>query len=185
MILRLVAGGLGGLASLPYNKKNKPLLLVTFLCSYQHTDVPLKRTLSRTPRLVAGEIFHGRATCRLLTASRPPVNDPPGLAAPDNFPVSRLRNALVETFLITLIQEGKTMSLLAVHYLATDTIKSYRSKLRRLWLSLPTLGEDDACIARQKIAQLEQQLGIKAADVPGPGRPRRFSGRPALGTGDH
>jgi hypothetical protein len=113
------------------------------------------------------------------------VNDPPGLAAPDNFPVSRLRNALVETFLITLIQEGKTMSLLAVHYLATDTIKSYRSKLRRLWLSLPTLGEDDACIARQKIAQLEQQLGIKASDVQGPGRPRRFSGRPVSGTGDH
>jgi hypothetical protein len=91
----------------------------------------------------------------------------------------------VEAFLISLIQEGKTMSLLAVHYLATDTIKSYRSKLRRLWLSLPTLGEDDACIARQKIAQLEQQLGIKGADVPGPGRPRLFSGRPALGTGDH
>jgi hypothetical protein len=77
------------------------------------------------------------------------------------------------------------MSLLTVHDLATDTIKSYRSKLRRLWLNLPTLSEEDACIAQQKIAQLEHQLGIKASDVQGPGRPRRFSGRPALGTGDH
>jgi hypothetical protein len=66
------------------------------------------------------------------------------------------------------------MSLLTVHDLATDTIKSYRSKLRRLWLNLPTLSEEDACIAQQKIAQLEHQLGIKASDVQGPGRPRRF-----------
>jgi len=79
----------------------------------------------------------------------------------------------VEPFLITLIQEKK-MSLLTVHDLATDTIKSYRSKLRRLWLSLPTLSEGDAYIVQQKIAQLEQQLGIKASDVQGPGRPRRF-----------
>jgi hypothetical protein len=58
--------------------------------------------------------------------------------------------------------------------LATDTIKSYRSKLRRLWVSLSTLSPDEAHIAKQKISQLEQQLGIKAADVPGPDRPRRF-----------
>ena len=66
------------------------------------------------------------------------------------------------------------MSLLTANDLAPDTIKSYRSKLRRLWLDLPTLSPDHARIATQKIAQLEQQLGIKAADVPGPGRPRRF-----------
>ena len=66
------------------------------------------------------------------------------------------------------------MPLRTANDLASDTIKSYRSKLRRLWLSLPTLGPDDARIARQKIAQLEQQLGITAADVPGPGRPRRY-----------
>jgi len=65
------------------------------------------------------------------------------------------------------------MSLLTANDLAPDTIKSYRSKLRRLWLSLPTLSPDHARIAAQKIAQLEQQLGVKAADVPGPGRPRR------------
>ena len=66
------------------------------------------------------------------------------------------------------------MSLLTADDLAPDTLKSYRSKLRRLWMSLPTLRPDHARMAAQKIAQLEQQLGIKAADVPGPGRPRRF-----------
>ena len=66
------------------------------------------------------------------------------------------------------------MSLRTLDELATDTVKSYRSKLRRLWLGLPALGPDQARIAAQKIAQLEQQLGIKAGDVPGPGRPRRF-----------
>ena len=66
------------------------------------------------------------------------------------------------------------MSLLTVTDLAPDTLKTYRSKLRRLWMSIPTLRPDQARIAAQKIAQLEQQLGIKAVDVPGPGRPRRF-----------
>jgi hypothetical protein len=66
------------------------------------------------------------------------------------------------------------MSLLTVNDLAPDTLKSYRSKLRRLWMSLPALSPKHARIATQQIAQLEQQLGIKAADVPGPGRPRRF-----------
>jgi hypothetical protein len=66
------------------------------------------------------------------------------------------------------------MPLLAIGDLASDTVKTYRSKLRRLRLSLPALSPNDARIAQQKIAQLEQQLGIKAADVPGPGRPRRF-----------
>jgi hypothetical protein len=66
------------------------------------------------------------------------------------------------------------MSLLTVTDLAPDTLKTYRSKLRRLWLSLPTLRPDHARIATQKIVQLERQLGIKATDVPGPGRPRRF-----------
>jgi hypothetical protein len=66
------------------------------------------------------------------------------------------------------------MSLRTLDELATDTVKSYRSKLRRLWLSLPALGPNQARIAVQKIAQLEQQLGIKAGDIPGPGRPRRF-----------
>ena len=66
------------------------------------------------------------------------------------------------------------MSLRTVNNLAPDTIKSYRSKLRRLWISLPALSPEQARIAAQKISQLEHQLGIKAADVPGPGRPRRF-----------
>lgn len=66
------------------------------------------------------------------------------------------------------------MNLLTATQLAPDTLKTYRSKLRRLWMSLPTLSPDHARIAQQKIAQLEEQLGIKANDVPGPGRPRRF-----------
>jgi hypothetical protein len=66
------------------------------------------------------------------------------------------------------------MPLRTANDLAPDTLKSYRSKLRQLWISLPTLSPDNARIAMQKIAQLEQQLEIKAADVPGPGRPRRF-----------
>jgi hypothetical protein len=79
----------------------------------------------------------------------------------------------MEPFLITLVQE-ETMSLRTVNDLAPDTIKSYRSRLRRLWMSLPTLSPDHARIVTQKIAQLEQQLGIRATDVPGPGRPRRY-----------
>jgi hypothetical protein len=66
------------------------------------------------------------------------------------------------------------MSLRTITHLAPDTIKTYRSKLRRLWLSLPALSTDDARITAQKIAQLESQLGIKAEEIPGPGRPRRF-----------
>lgn len=66
------------------------------------------------------------------------------------------------------------MPLRTANDLAPDTIKSYRSKLRRLWMSLSTLSPDHGRIAQQKIAQLEEQVGIKAADVPGPGRPRRF-----------
>jgi len=66
------------------------------------------------------------------------------------------------------------MLLRTVDGLTPDTIKSYRSKLRRLSMSLPALSPDHARIAAQKIAQLEQQLGVKAGDVPGPGRPRRF-----------
>jgi hypothetical protein len=66
------------------------------------------------------------------------------------------------------------MPLRTANDLALDTIKSYRSKLRRLWMSLSTLSPNDARITQQKIAQLEGQLGIKANDVPGPGRPRRF-----------
>jgi hypothetical protein len=80
----------------------------------------------------------------------------------------------MEAFLITLIQE-EAMSLRTVDELTPDTLKSYRSKLRRLWINLPTLRPDHARIATRQIAQLEQQLGIKAADIPGPGRPRRFS----------
>jgi hypothetical protein len=72
------------------------------------------------------------------------------------------------------------MALLTVHELATDTRKTYRSKLRRLWLSLPTLNEADADVARQKIDQLERQLGISAANIGGPGRPRRFTARLTL-----
>jgi hypothetical protein len=66
------------------------------------------------------------------------------------------------------------MPLRTAHDLAPDTIKSYRSKLRRLWLSLSTLSPNEARITLQRIAQLEEQLGVKANDVPGPGRPRRF-----------
>ena len=58
--------------------------------------------------------------------------------------------------------------------LAPDTVARYRSDLRRLWLSLPSLSPDDARIAKLRIAKLESQLGIKATDVPGPGRPRVY-----------
>jgi hypothetical protein len=58
------------------------------------------------------------------------------------------------------------MSLLTVTDLAPDTLKTYRSKLRRLWISLPTLRPDHARIATQKIAQLERQLGIMVCGEP-------------------
>jgi hypothetical protein len=86
--------------------------------------------------------------------------------------VSRLSISLMKLFLFHS-SEGN-MLLRTIDGLTSDTIKSYRSKLRRLWVSLQTLDPDQARIAVQKIAQLERQLGIKANDVPGPGRPRLF-----------
>jgi len=77
-------------------------------------------------------------------------------------------------FIYFLVSEEK-MFLRTLDELAPDTVKSYRRRLRRLWNSLPALGPDHARIAMQKIAQLEEQLGIKATDIPGPGRPRRFA----------
>lgn len=57
--------------------------------------------------------------------------------------------------------------------LAPDTIQNYRSKLRRIFLSLSRLNKEEADTAKLKIARLEAQLGIKAESVGGPGRPRR------------
>ena len=64
-------------------------------------------------------------------------------------------------------------SLKTINQLAPDTIQNYRSKLRRLFLNLPSLTVDEAEIVKQRIARLEIQLGIKAESVSGPGRPRR------------
>jgi hypothetical protein len=72
------------------------------------------------------------------------------------------------------------MSLRTVDELAPDTIKSYRSKLRRLWNSLPALGPDHARIAMQKIVRLEQQLEVRASNIPGPGRPRHAAWPPPI-----
>ncbi len=66
----------------------------------------------------------------------------------------------------------ETMSLRTVDELTPDTVKSYRSRLRRLWNSLPALDPNHAQVVMQKIVRLEQQLGVKASDIPGPGRPR-------------
>ena len=60
-----------------------------------------------------------------------------------------------------------------IDQLAPDTIQNYRSKLRRMFLRLSTLPDDEAETVKQKIAQLEAQLGVKAETVGGPGRPRR------------
>ena len=65
--------------------------------------------------------------------------------------------------------------------LAPDTIQNYRSKLRRLFISLPSLTKEDAEPVKQKIARLEIQLGIKAESVRGPGRPRRSHGAQSVG----
>jgi len=64
-------------------------------------------------------------------------------------------------------------SLKTIDQLAPDTIQSYRSKLRRLFLRLSTLTGDEAEQMRRKIARLETQLGVKAESIGGPGRPRR------------
>jgi hypothetical protein len=148
MILPLIAGGLGGLASLPIYIEEETLKIYT--CPFQFDR--------GNPHLLVPRSTH------------------PLISFCEDLPIER-QNRLPESllkFLISLIEEENPMTLLAVHDLATDTIKSYRSKLRRLWLNLPTLSEGDAYIAQQKIARLEQQLGIKASDVQGPGRPRRF-----------
>jgi hypothetical protein len=65
-------------------------------------------------------------------------------------------------------------SLKTIDQLAPDTIQNYRSKLRRLFLSLSTLNDIEVKNVKQKIARLESQLGVKAENVRGPGRPRRL-----------
>jgi hypothetical protein len=65
-------------------------------------------------------------------------------------------------------------SLKTIDQLAPDTIQNYRSKLRRLFLSLSTLNDIEVKNVKQKIARLESQLGVKAESVRGPGRPRRL-----------
>ncbi len=60
-----------------------------------------------------------------------------------------------------------------IDQLAPDTVQNYRSKLRRLFLSLPSLTPHEAETVKQKIERLEVQLGVKAEAVNGPGRPRR------------
>ncbi len=57
--------------------------------------------------------------------------------------------------------------------LTPDTIQNYRSKLRRMFLRLSTLPNHEAERVKQKIARLEVQLGVKAENISGPGRPRR------------
>jgi hypothetical protein len=65
-------------------------------------------------------------------------------------------------------------SLKTIDQLAPDTIQNYRSKLRRLFLSVSTLNDIEVKNVKQKIARLESQLGVKAESVRGPGRPRRL-----------
>jgi hypothetical protein len=65
-------------------------------------------------------------------------------------------------------------SLKTINQLAPYTIQNYRSKLRRLFLSLSTLNDIEVKKVKQKIARLESQLGVKAESVRGPGRPRRL-----------
>ncbi len=67
-------------------------------------------------------------------------------------------------------------ALKTINELAPDTIQNYRSKLRRMFLRLPSLPDDEAATLKQKIAGLEAQLGIKAESIGGPGRPRRPEG---------
>jgi hypothetical protein len=60
--------------------------------------------------------------------------------------------------------------------LAPTTIQNYRSKLRHLFLSQPSLAEHEAETVRRKIARLEAQLGVKADSIGRPGRPRLSQG---------
>ncbi|MFZ3199794.1 MAG: hypothetical protein ACLQMT_04130 [Candidatus Acidiferrales bacterium] len=64
-----------------------------------------------------------------------------------------------------------------INELAPYTINSYRSKLRRLYRSQHSLDEHEAKAVRKKIARLEEQLGVKADSIAGPGRPRRVHER--------
>lgn len=59
--------------------------------------------------------------------------------------------------------------------LAPNTITTYRSRARRLWLRVQSgdAGEAD----RLELAELEMLLGLRGSDIPGPGRPRKWAGR--------
>jgi hypothetical protein len=64
-------------------------------------------------------------------------------------------------------------ALKTIDELAPDTIHNYRSRLRRLFLSLDMLTGDEAVAVKRKIARLEAQIGVNAETIGGPGRPRR------------
>ena len=53
------------------------------------------------------------------------------------------------------------------------SLRNYRSRLRQLWLKLPSLIGPERTKALATIKRLEEQLGIKAENVNKPGRPRK------------
>jgi hypothetical protein len=52
------------------------------------------------------------------------------------------------------------------------SLRNYRSRLRQLWLKLPSLIGPERAKALETIKVLEQQVGVRACDIPRPGRPR-------------
>lgn len=57
--------------------------------------------------------------------------------------------------------------------LAPTTVASYRHKARKLWLRIESGQGTDA--DRLELAELESLLGVRGSQIPGPGRPRKYS----------
>lgn len=56
--------------------------------------------------------------------------------------------------------------------LAPSTIASYRHKARKLWLRVESGQGTEA--DRLELRELEDLLGLRGSEVPGPGRPRKY-----------
>jgi len=59
--------------------------------------------------------------------------------------------------------------------LAVGTISAYRSRTRKLYLKIQAGVATDA--DRRELAELEMLLGVPGSEIPGPGRPRKWTGR--------
>jgi hypothetical protein len=57
--------------------------------------------------------------------------------------------------------------------LAPQTIRQYRSRLRKIWLQIQAGNAPES--VHCELIELEGLLGVRGSEIPGPGRPRKWA----------